>query len=349
MRGVITPGDGDRPRGPSPIDHERGATLALTALSLVGILGMAALVVDVGVGRLARQSLIPATDSAALAAAQELVDDPSDVAGACAVAELFVADHPPAVMIDCDVSPVGPGAGRVTVSAARDIETQFAGVIGEDDYTVESVSAATWGPPLATAGLRSIALCHDGNATLQSLIDHPPSGPSSVRVEYRRDASSDCGGSPYAGNFASIDFVGGSSLWQIAQWLEDGYDDALPLDGVPWSGCTGDAHCFDRPWVGSDLATKLALLRDRGDDVLFPVYDWADDNEIHVIGAVRARIVAFDVSGTASNWFIELTVEPGLVTGTCCGPPGVLAGNRVIALCGVDPDHYDACVPETGP
>ncbi|MGI9613345.1 MAG: pilus assembly protein TadG-related protein, partial [Acidimicrobiales bacterium] len=50
---------------------ERGTTLALVALSLVWILGLAALVVDIGGGWVSRQRLIPATDAAALAAVQD--------------------------------------------------------------------------------------------------------------------------------------------------------------------------------------------------------------------------------------------------------------------------------------
>ena len=41
--------------------------------------------------------------------------------------------------------------------------------------------------------------------------------------------------------------------------------------------------------------------------------------------------------------------EPGLVAGTCCGPPGVLSGNQVVAICGVDAGAFDSCESSSGP
>ena len=64
---------------------------------------------------------------------------------------------------------------------------------------------------------------------------------------------------------------------------------------------------------------------------------------------VRARLYAFELDGAPGSWRIELKVDPGLVTGTCCGSPGVLSGNKAIAICGVDPDAYQACGSSAGP
>ncbi len=54
----------------SPRDDD-GVTLPLVAIMLVVITGMAALTIDLGNGWRIRRALIPATDSAALAAAQD--------------------------------------------------------------------------------------------------------------------------------------------------------------------------------------------------------------------------------------------------------------------------------------
>jgi hypothetical protein len=62
---------------------------------------------------------------------------------------------------------------------------------------------------------------------------------------------------------------------------------------------------------------------------------------------VRARINSFRLDGSAGNWFLELKVDPGLISGTCCGSSGIDAGNQVIAVCGVDPGAYQGCEPTT--
>ena len=63
------------------------------------------------------------------------------------------------------------------------------------------------------------------------------------------------------------------------------------------------------------------------------------------MGIVRVRLVDFEVNGAPSGRFFELLVRPGLITGTCCGPPGGASGNKVIAICGVDPGAFAACDP----
>ena len=67
--------------------------------------------------------------------------------------------------------------------------------------------------------------------------------------------------------------------------------------------------------------------------------------EFHLMGIVRVRLVDFEVNGAPSGRFFELLVRPGLITGTCCGPPGGAWGNKVIAICGVDPGAFAACDP----
>ncbi|MGI9597461.1 MAG: pilus assembly protein TadG-related protein, partial [Acidimicrobiales bacterium] len=148
-----------RPPSGASNSGERGASLAIVAVSLVWIVGMASLVVDVGSGWLSRQTLVAATDAAALAAAQDLVDRPWDKAGACSTARTYVSSNAvDAAVTDCAVTSAGSAQGRVTVSVAEDLETNFS-PLGPQDGSVGSVSTATWGPPLTVTGLRPFGLC----------------------------------------------------------------------------------------------------------------------------------------------------------------------------------------------
>lgn len=326
--------------------EERGATLALVAMSMAGFVVMVALVVDVGSGWLTRQSLVPATDAAALAAAQELIHEPWDVSGACANAGFYVTQNAPeASMTGCDVAVSPTGGGRVTVTASEALDTTFAALGDEEVPPIQSVSSAAWGSPLTVSALRPLALCYDGSAALQDLIDNPPSYPTWVRVDFIRDDPAACGGDPAVGNFATIDFEHDTNVYEIRDWMEDGYPGQVGFDDPSILDCGAGAVCHERPYASSSLYWEMVDLRNSGRYVTFPVYNYADTTQIHLIGAIRARLYEFEIYGGPDDWFYELKVEPGLISGTCCGPPGILAGNQVLAICGVDPDAYVGCQP----
>ncbi len=318
----------------------------MVALSLVWIVGLASLVVDIGGGWLSRQSLIPATDAAALAAAQDLVDEPWNENGACATAASYVAANvPDATMTGCDITSFGNG-GRVTITATDDLETNFTGPDVED-IAVQSISSAAWGAPSTVIGLRPLALCYDGSSALQDLIDNPPSGPSYVVVDYLKDDPSDCGGPSSAGNFATLDFVGGATIQELRNWTLNGYPGQIGFDPITVVDCDGGAICYDRPYASIDIIGELRSLQYSQAYVAIPVFNYTDVDFVHLIGMVRARIYDFDFSGSASDQWISFYVEPGLIIGTCCGQPGVQSGNQVIAICGVDANAFEACEPSS--
>lgn len=329
------------------VSEERGASLALVALSLVWMVGLAALVVDVGGGWLDRQTLIPATDAAALAAAQDLVAAPGNHGGACQTAADYVsANAPDATMTSCDVTAVGNG-GRVSIAASTVFESNFL----QSDSAVNSVgsgSTAAWGPPLTIRGLRPIALCYDGSAALKQVIDHPPSGQAWVRINYTKDDPSDCGGPDALGNFATIDFAAGSSTAQIEDWMLNGYQSDVALDSAAIGDCSGPATCYNRPYASGDIQEELNTLRSNWTYVPIPVFNYADTDKVHLVGVVRARFYDFQLGGFPDSWWIELKVEPGLLAGTCCGPAALTGKNKVIAICGVDPGAFDSCAPKAG-
>jgi hypothetical protein len=148
------------------------------------------------------------------------------------------------------------------------------------------------------------------------------------------------------GNFATIDFEGGTGISELRNWTLDGHPGQIGFEPPTTSNCDGTVTCYERPYASGYIEGQLHSLRYSGSYVAFPVFDYADADEIHLVGMVRARLYDFDIDGPPGDWKFELKVDPGLVSGTCCGQSGVLSGNKVIAICGVDPDAYEACSPE---
>ena len=350
MRGLSTRAGSHRRRLRTIGSDERGASLALVALSLVWIVGLASLVVDIGAGWLSRQTLIAATDAAALAAAQDLVAQPWDEQGACNTAGTYLTSNAPsATLTECVVTSFGPDGGRVTIGAGEELEAVFTDLATEG-VSVGSVSTATWGPPLTVSKLRPLALCYDGSFELRQLIDNPPTVPTFVSVDYSKDNVADCGGPSSLGNFATIDFESQTATYEIRDWMLNGYPGQIGFDPPTVSNCDGGATCYERPYVSNDIGLELQSLQSSGTYVALPVFNYADVDEVHLIGMVRARFLGFRLnSPDPDTWWIDLMVDPGLVTGTCCGPPDVLSANKVVAICGVDPDAYLACQPSVGP
>ncbi len=168
-------------------------------------------------------------------------------------------------------------------------------------------------------------------------------------MAYTKDDPAACGGAASAGNFATVDFEGGTGIDEIRQWTLDGYPGRIGFEPPTESDCDGGVTCYERPYASNAIMGELQSLRNNRTYVAFPVFDYADADQVHLVGMVRARLYAFELDGWPGAWRLELKVDPGLVTGTCCGQPGVLSGNKVIAICGVDAAAFVACQPSEDP
>jgi hypothetical protein len=243
------------------------------------------------------------------------------------------------------------------VTATHDVNTWFAPIIGQGDYTVPSVSTAVWGSPLTVTGMRPIGLCLQSHTDLQTLVNNPPPPDTTVplTIVYNKDQPDDCGNVP--GNWGTVDFENANnSDSTLAEWIMYGYpgdvafDDDLPANPPPGS-CAGEVHCYqgNTGAVASQIRTALEYLDDN--DIIFtlPVFDFSEGNganaRLHLMGYIRVELIDFHVTGNPAGRFFDLEVSSGLITGTCCGPPGGANSNKVIAICGVDPGAYAACDP----
>ena len=330
---------------------ESGVALPMAALFMIALLGMAALVIDLGNGWRIRRSLIQATDSGALAAAQEFVNNQNGCTNGTA-SSYVNANEAAAVMTLCDPHVYSGGEqGRVTVSADHNVQTWFSSVLGLGDFTVSSTTTALWGPPAAVTGLRPIGLCIDGSAALASIIGNPPTTDTLIRVSYNKDHPDDCGGTNIPGNWGTIDFDGGANSNADTQdWVVNGYDGEVSFANHSVMSCTGEPHCYGGDTGAlSGVNNELVTLRNSGIFFTLPVFNFVENPgnnaSMHLMGIIRVRLVDFVVNGPEAGRYFDLLVRPGLITGTCCGSGSGAGGNKVIAICGVDPAVFSACDP----
>ncbi|MDH3300503.1 MAG: pilus assembly protein TadG-related protein [Acidimicrobiia bacterium] len=326
--------------------NDDGVTLPLVALMLVVIMGMASLVVDLGSGWRTRRALIPATDAAALAAAQDYAQG---LDGCSLSAGNYLASNEGAAVLDlCDPHASGTN-GYVTVAASHNVQTWFAAVLGLGDYTVTSASTAAWSDPSGVNGLRPLGLCLNGDADLQNAVYNPDADPVEIVVEYTKEHPNDCGST--TGNWGPIDLDGnGNSHQDMNDWLLDGYPGLIEFSDHVVTSCT-DEHCLEGD-TGADLAgsqSYLNTLVSRDEYILLPLFNFVEGNganaRYHVVGIVRVKILQHKVVGAEDKRFLRLLVEPGFVPGIGGGSGSGTGGSKVVSICAVDATDLSGCLP----
>jgi hypothetical protein len=129
-------------------NHEDGFVLVFAALSLTVLLGLAGFSVDLGNWYLHIERTRAAADSAALAGAVYLPDEP-EVALSEAKKSL-VANHVPTQLIDqADIHPLTSGSGTLIVTVPTEVQNAFIPLIGLPNTSRFNVtSSAQWQPGL---------------------------------------------------------------------------------------------------------------------------------------------------------------------------------------------------------
>jgi Flp pilus assembly protein TadG len=310
-----------------PRADERGAIAVIVALVMVLIMGFAAFAVDAGNGWQTRRSLITATDSAALAAADTYAQNGNGCSG---VPSTYVADNVPAATVTgCTLTTLGPGAAAVTVAAQVPLHYTFAGVIGVADRDVHSTTTAAYGQPLGVTGLRPLGLCN-ASVGYQQWLASGMTTPFTVTINYGKNAPSDCGAN-VPGNWGVQDFNGGAnSNSDTKSWIQNGYPGLVTAPGsIP-----GDTGAFS-----TSLSSALDTLVASGQPFQLPVFDSATGNgnnaQFHVIGFVSVVLLAYQANGSAANRWLRVQFVSHVAQGTCCAH-GTDTGTRVVFICAVD-------------
>jgi hypothetical protein len=267
------------------VADERGAIVAMVAVMLVAIIGMAALVIDVGGALVTKRQLVAAADSASLAAAQSCAKEEADFASKAAqyAAQNLAGATGTVTPIGCTPYQTG-GTVAVTYNANQDL--YFAPFLpGVDDVvSVDASATATWGPAL-TAEPIPVAL---------NLVDHPRA--CTVVCAFWLDSSGYADFSGGEAGLVDLDRWEGSGCRRNVGRLEGWISGVRTVEvSLPATPCGPTLR-------GASDGLLEALRGQIGQDRLFPVADGFFGSTFSVRGFAPLRIVdALPVTSGASN------------------------------------------------
>ena len=297
---------------------DRGQATVLTLVFLVVLLGMAALVLDIGSWYRADRATQNTADAAALAGAQAL---PSNPGNANTLALQYVGKN---------------GGGTPTVS----LQTKFL----TNDTVKVNVSRPATGIFTKLFGVRTVTVGSHASARA-SLMDQAkyvaPIGVNILNPKLKGTTTCPCFGStnltvlplgktgaPGAFDLLNIDSShGGTGPSILASWILKGYDGYLSLGDY-----FSDAGA---KWNSSQVQNALNA-RDNT-ELLFPVYDTIKGSgagaQYHVIAWVGFHMTAHEEhgsTGSITGWFTEVVWTGIASTKAAGGQPNL--GARVVNL-----------------
>jgi Flp pilus assembly protein TadG len=292
---------------------DSGQALVFVAVALTALVGMAALVIDVGSWFRADRHLQTAADAAALAGAQELPTRQSDAKSTAEqYAETNYAGIPaPAVTF--------PNAYTINVVANADTPGIFAPVL---NVTVHAEAQATVQAPSELKNVAPIAVYKD----MACIVSNPSCFGQPVTLTFNEDAAFD----PTKSKFGLLDLdrTGGANAGDMKKWLDEGYPDPLPINTYypPANG--------EKNGIKKELEDAANAVPDRV--LLFPVFDTANAiSGYHVIGWAAFVI---DKVGEWNGHDHELTghfvtfIATDLAAGGTISDPNLDFGVHVITL-----------------
>ena len=290
---------------------ERGQAIVLMTLSLVVILGMAALVLDVGNWFHTKRRLQGTADAAALAGAQKLPDDPS---GAQTMAMSYANQNGGDVAsANITVSSTVLPNDTISVRARKTDPGFFSGVLGIASADIDARAKVRVGPP-AQARYVAPMVVYCGQDLIQNCDGKTvPTFGVPTTLPY------DKMGAP--GAFGMLNLDGGTGTpgsSTEADWILKGFDKYLGLG----------AYNSDPGAKFSSSNIQDALSARVGSVLLFPVFktlkDTGSNAEYDIIGWIGFRLTGFTVTGnnaTLNGSFTEFIAQ-GILAGSGGGASG---------------------------
>jgi hypothetical protein len=250
---------------PARIRCDSGQAFVFVAFVLMTLVGMAALVIDGGSWYRAQRHLQTAADAAALAGAQELPTKPSTATGvALEYAQRNYAGIPaPTVTF--------PDTATIDVSATATAPGIFARIYGAafDEVDISARAQARVSAPLELKNVAPIAVYKEEAC----IVSDPSCFGEPKTLSFDEDDPFD----PTKSKFGLLDLDrdGHVGADDIKDWIEDGYQDYLPVD-TDYPPGTGEKNGIKKAL--EDAADEERVL-------VFPVFDSASASTgYHVIG-----------------------------------------------------------------
>lgn len=298
-------------------DH--GQATVLTLVFLVVLLGMAALVLDVGSWYRADRATQSTADAAALAGAQALPSDPS---GAGTLATQYSSKNgggvnPSGITVSTGFLP----NDTIKVTLTRPAPGVFTKLFGVSSVTVGAHATARAGL-MSSAKYVAPIVVKLTHPKLKGTTSCPCFGTGNLTTLPLGKT-----GAPGAFDLLNLDNShGGTGPGILASWILKGYDGFLPVGGY-----------FSDPgakWNSSQI--EDAMQARIGTVLLFPVYDTMTGSganaTYHVVGWVGFHLTDFDArgsSGSITGYFTEV-VWTGIQATSSSGQPNL--GARTVSL-----------------
>jgi Putative Flp pilus-assembly TadE/G-like len=268
---------------------ERGQAFVVTILMTATLLGLTALVLDVGSWFRAHRQLQATADAAALAGAQALPDTPGD---ASSLANDYAARNTSNLQgVTVDLSQSYVPNDTIRVHVAKPAEGFFSKVFGIDAVN-EGASATA-----RTAGMKSALyvapiVVNQQHPMLTGCNNGPCFGPT-----YQTTIPVGQTGAPGAFGLVNLDpsSNGTSGASTLAGWIEHGFDKYLDIG----SYASDPGVKFNSNGIQDAMQTRI------GTEMLFPVYDTLTGNganaQYHIIGWVGFFVTGVDKNGNNGN------------------------------------------------
>jgi Flp pilus assembly protein TadG len=263
---------------------QRGQAMVMSIAFLTVLLGMAALVVDVGSWYRADRHAQLTADAAALAGAQALPDDP----GRAAALAVEYADKNEGGIANGGVEL--PSANRIKVTVERPAPGFFSKLFGIDSVDVRATAAATVGTPSEALYVAPIVV-NEKHPDLQR-FGVP------TELEYHHLKETGPTGPDGSGSFGFINLDHSDSnpgTSTMRNWIENGFDQYMPIGD--YDARTGN------PFSGIEDTLDGSVDR----ELLFPIYrkltGTGSGAKYEIIGWVGFHLTGSDLTGSNEKLF----------------------------------------------
>jgi len=292
---------------------EKGQSLVILGLTIMGLMGFIALAVDGGRAYAQRRVMQNAADAGALAGARSLaLYDPS---AAVEAATEYAVDRNDSSSVNITVD-----GQDVTVAARRDFSTFFAGVLDQFTMSAGAEAKATFGSPAEVPDdyFFPVALKH------RPFVPCTEGGPEYHIWDSKKEAGDDTPSHVVVGGQRGwLNFDGGSvGASELVYWVNNGYHGTLR---------NGD---FINGSPGTVAVSVHAAAQNRiGDTVIVPIYDTVRPGELGS-GTLDYHIVSF---GKFTITSVQSTGSPKKIRGCfetyyVVGDVGISEHNGYIAI-----------------
>jgi Putative Flp pilus-assembly TadE/G-like len=300
--------------------NQSGQAFVLTVLMITALLGLAALVLDVGSWFRAHRALQATADAAALAGAQELPQAPGN---AQSLANDYAAKNQTGLAgVSVNMSQTYVPNDTIRVHVEKPAEGFFSKVFGIN--SVDEGASAT----ARTAGMKSALYVAPIVVNQQHPMLNNCGGPC-YGPSYQTTIPVGQTGAPGAFGLVNLDPQSGgtSGASTLSNWIRNGFDKYLDIG----------SYASD-PGVKFNSNGIQEAMNDRvGTEMLFPVYDTLTGQganaEYHIIGWVGFYINGVDKqgnNGTVSGYFTRV-IWTG-IQASSAGGGGPNYGARAVQL-----------------